>query len=377
MNKKHVIDKMLPVLLILAAVFLITNVALLQARTAKWQTAQEEIEEQLRPAELQLTIVSADDCSSCTDIEEAITQLKSLNVNITKEETVQGSSSAGKELIAKHAIKKLPSFIASGEINKSSQLANYFGSNGEIDNEKFAYTANKAPYYDLATQEVVGLVSVTSLSDSACPDCADLSTILQVLEEQGVVIKESTELDYQTSKGKDFAAKHSLERIPAVLISSEIEAYPDVAQQIAGAGFTQEGNSYVLQAPTPVYRNLETDEIVGLVDLIMLTDSSCSECYDVAVNKQILQRLGLVISHEERHDVLSSEGTELKQTYSIEKVPILILSPDASAYPSLAQAWKSVGSVENDGWLVMRRPELIGTYKDLNTNEVVNPQQAQ
>jgi len=377
MNKKYVMDKILPVLLIVAAVFLITNVVLLQARSDKWQTAQDEIKEQLRPAELQLTIITAGECSSCADIESTITQLKSLNVNITEENTVEGSSNAGKELIANHNIKKLPSFIVSGEINKSSQLANYFSSNGEFINEQFIYTAGKAPYYDLEAKAIAGLVTVTYLADSACADCADISSIPQALEEQGVQIKENTELDYQTRKGKEFATKNGLERVPALLISSEIDAYPDVVQQIASVGFTQEGNSYLFQAPIPVYRDIATDKVVGLVDLVMFTDSSCSECYDVEVNKQILQRFGLVIKDEDTQDISSEQGRALKEKYGIEKVPIIVLSPDASAYPSLMQAWKSVGSVENDGWFVMRKPELIGTYKDLSTNQIVDPQQGQ
>ena len=377
MNKKYVIDKILPVLLIVAAVFLITNVALLQARTEKWQTAQEDIKEQLRPAELQLTILAADECNECADIESAITQLKSLNANITGKKTVAGSSAAGKELIAKHGIKKLPTFIISGETNKSPKLANYFSSNGEVADEQFIYSAGKAPYYDIAAQQVVGLVSIISLSDSTCPDCADLSSIPQALEEQGVRVKEITELDYKTSKGKEFASLNGIGRVPALIISSEIDAYPDVAGQLASAGFTLENDHYLFQAPVPVYRDLATDEIVGLVELVMLTDNSCSECYDVAVNKQILQRFGLVIKNENTHDISSPQGVALKEKYDVEKVPVIILSPDASAYPSLMQAWKSVGSVEDDGWLVMRKPELIGTYKDLSTNQVVDPQQGQ
>lgn len=374
MNKKHVIEKVLPVLLILAAVFLITNVVLLQARSAKWQVAQDEIKERLRPAELQVIILTADKCSSCLDVESVLTQLKSLNVNITEERSVEGSSAEGKELIAKHAIKKLSSFIASGEINKSSQLANYFTTNGEVINSQFVYTAGKAPYHDLASQEIVGLVSITSLADSACPDCANLSSVAQALKEQGVHIEKNTELDYQTGEGKQFASSYGLERVPALLISSEIDAYPEVAQQLAGAGFSQEGDSYLFQAPLPVYKDTATDEIVGLVDLIMLTDISCSECYDVDVNKQILQRFGLVIKDENTHDIASEQGFALKEKYAIDKVPIIVLSPDASAYPALVQAWKSVGSIEEDGWFVMRKPELIGTYNNLITNSVINPQ---
>jgi len=84
-----------------------------------------------------------------------------------------------------------------------------------------------------------------------------------------------------------------------------------------------------------------------------------------------LLRFGIVINNEKTYDINSPEGKQFIQKYNIKKVPIIILSPDANYYLSLKQAWRSVGSTESDGWFVMRNPEAIGTYWDIELNKIV------
>jgi len=57
--------------------------------------------------------------------------------------------------------------------------------------------------------------------------------------------------------------------------------------------------------------------------------------------------------------------------YNIQKVPVILLSPEAKEYDSFINAWKPVGSVESDGWFVMRKPEALGTVKDIVNNKII------
>ena len=90
------------------------------------------------------------------------------------------------------------------------------------------------------------------------------------------------------------------------------------------------------------------------------------------INRNILQQFGVAFKEEKILDVARPEAKSLLQKYNISKIPVIILSPDASVYPSLDKAWKSVGTVADDGWLVMRKAEVLGTYRDLITNQVVS-----
>ena len=111
------------------------------------------------------------------------------------------------------------------------------------------------------------------------------------------------------------------------------------------------------------------------IKLISLTDESCSDCYDASIHKQILSRLGLVISEEEEIDVSTENGKKLIEKYEINAVPTIIIQGDAEEYPALAQVWSQVGTVEDDGSYVFRKIEAMGRgikYKDLTTNSVVD-----
>ena len=83
-------------------------------------------------------------------------------------------------------------------------------------------------------------------------------------------------------------------------------------------------------------------------------------------------------SREKTVDASSSEGRALIRQYSIAALPTVIISPEAEAYADLITAWKGVGSVEKDGWLVFRKMDALGqeTYNDLKTGTVIRPASA-
>jgi len=131
---------------------------------------------------------------------------------------------------------------------------------------------------------------------------------------------------------------------------------------------------YALHSTIPPYRDLSTNKITGLVNLILLKDSSCLDCYDVNINKQVLKRFGMAVVDEKEHDVNSAEGKQLVSKYNIDKAPIIILSPEAGDYDTFVSAWKQVGTKEKDSWFVMRKPEVIGSSKNLITGEIIKTQ---
>ena len=371
MKNDFIFNRLIPVLILIAVVFSLFNVVLLQQRKEKWAGAQEIVAEKLRPANLEVVKITVANCDFCYDIGQALEALKKQNVNITLEEEVSSDSAVAKELISRYSLTKLPTMIVSGELNKSEQLSGYFSANGELRNERFIFTALKAPYYDTVQDTIVGKVMVYQLKDSSCSQCPDLSKAVEALQKNGVFLTTNKQVEYNSAEGQDLIRQYGIDNIPALLISHDIDYYEAVRQQLAGAGATRKEGFYAVHSIVPPYRDLVKNKVVGLVELISLTDNSCSVCYDVAVNKQILQRLGLSLVSEQTFDISSAEGQRLKEKYQITKVPIILASPEAAVYDNFVQAWESVGSVETDGWYVMRKPELLGVYKDLLTNAPV------
>ncbi len=367
------IDLLLNIALVFILILVITNLYLIKLRSENIKESQEILKESQRPAVLEITKLLVKDCNDCYDINKALDELKKQNINITKEETLTES-----QLIEEYGITKLPALIIKGEINKTEQLNNIFKNNGKIINENTAIFTNiKPPYLDLNNDKIVGRVSIINILDSSCTKCSSLFSIPLSLAEIGVSITKEKRYDYNSAEGQKLINSNEIKRIPAILISDEIDYYAEVKEQLLKISAIKRNNYYAVHAQNPPYRNLTEDKIVGLVDLINLKDDSCSECYDLSVNKDVLDRFGIVINTENSYDINSAEGKELIEKYKIEKVPIIILSPDTSYYNVFLTAWEQVGSVEDDGWYVMRSPDIIGTYKDLTTNKVIEQENEQ
>lgn len=352
-------------------IFSIINIYLINARFKKVGEAKEIAEEMLRPATLEVIKIVHPDCKDCFDIEKSLDLIKNQNVDITKESLINFESEEGNNLIESYKLLKIPALIISGEINKSDQLIKFFEKNGVIINNNTAIYSNiNPPYYDIMKDEVVGRVKIINLVDSSCEACISLIQVEKSLTNLGVVISESYSYEYNSDEAVELIREVGVTRIPAILISTDLDYYEDVKKQIQNLAGKPKNGYHAIHSLNPPYRDLEEDKIVGLVSLIMLEDKSCEECYNVSVNEVILLRFGITIDNIEHYDVTSEKGKELIDKYKITKAPIMLASPDASAYGTFVQIWNNVGSVEEDGWYVMRKPEILGNYKDL-VNKIV------
>ena len=124
----------------------------------------------------------------------------------------------------------------------------------------------------------------------------------------------------------------------------------------------------------PPTLDLITGEVLGRVEIMLLTDPSCADCYDVRVHEAILKRsFGMAIASTRTIERASSEGRDLMARYDITALPTAILSQNASLYSTFVGAWKSVGSTEEDGAFVFRNLAVLGAYLDLKTGDLVRP----
>ncbi|MBI2134352.1 hypothetical protein HYU09_00030 [Candidatus Woesearchaeota archaeon] len=372
--KKNRVEALLYLMLALIAVISVMNILIIQGRAEKVEEAREIAKEFLRPADLEVIKILLSDCGECFDIEAALENIKKQNVNVTRETAFYFNEDNAKALVEKYGIKKIPTIIISGEVNKTEQLKAFFGNIGDFPDERNTiFTALEPPYYDVASAKVVGKVSVINVVDSSCEECIPLSQLADALKQSGVAVTEEKTHEYNSKEGIELISKFGISRIPAILISNEVNYYDGFKEQMQQLAEEKNGY-YALHATSAPYRDLSKGEVVGLVKIILLDDNSCAECYDVSINSQILPRFGVFVDEESYADISSPEGMELISKYNIEKVPALLLSPEASEYPALVQVWQSVGTVEDDGWYIMREPENIGTYRNLKTNEIVQVQ---
>lgn len=345
-----------------------------------WATMN--VSEQMRPANLQLTVLTDNTCTDCSSADSLISQINVTGVQITSIQRLDYASTQAQQLIAQYGVQKVPSILVFGETNKSSGVSLLWGKfNGRMSNG-VVYLETAPPYLNLSTGAVDGRVTLTILNDSTCSQCATMTSFVSALLANGVKITSSKTIDYTSTEGQAFISQYGIQRIPAIVISQEVLAYKNIAQSWPQLNATLRAGFYALNSLNPPYRDLTTGQITGLVSVIYLNDSACPSCYDVKAHKSILvNNFGVYLANETTVDISTDQGKALIAKYKITNVPTVLVSPEASAYTTLKPVWLqtstglngTIGTIENDGWYVFRGTSLMGNYTDLSTGKMVGP----
>lgn len=369
MSNKTSGDTILLVLFAILIVISLVNVVTLTSISLNVQKASTK--PAIVYAKLDLTEIQAPVCDKCYTLASTIANLKTQNVNLT-EHVIYSSATDAQSLISKYGITKLPALVIIGEINKTSALTGYWSNIGVVKNDAVIIEA-QPPYYSVKDSMVVGLVTITRIVDSSCKLCTDLSSIVRTFENAGIVIASDISVEYNSTDGKALTSTYELNEVPAVIVSKNVLEYPAMVSLWPQLNATEKNNNYALHLTRPPYRDLATNRIVGLVDMIYISDSTCSECYDVMVHKQIVgASFGVALVNETLLDISSVEGKALVSKYKIQAVPTFVMSPDAKYYNILMQVWPSVGTTEANGWYVFRNiTQMQSNYRDLETGNVV------
>jgi len=327
----------------------------------------DEAKELARPAKIEI-ITLGSSCEDCFDINSVISVLKEADLEITGEKSYLGNSKEAKELIQKHDIKKLPTIILRGEIEKAN-IQNFKESAGDL-----VFDAVSVPYEDALTNQIIGKVSATIISDKKCEMCTDFSTMVEGLKQTGVFIDSERTRDITDPGARELVDRSGIKTLPVLLLSRDFDAYTELATNLEQVG-KKNADNYVLESQTP-YVEVESGNIRGIVKLTMIEDVSCEECYNVEIHRQILSRFGIFVGEDEKVDINSGEGKTLIKKYDIKKIPTVVISGDVEAYPSFAQVWEQVGTIEPDNSYVFRNIEVLGEqikYKDLDTGKISTP----
>ena len=335
--------------------------------------------EAARPANVKIVKISVPGCQDCFNIDAAVNDFKKQNVKVEDEITLNFDSPEASASIKELAIKRIPAYIVSGEVTKSN-LEGFVKNNGEIKNNNFVFTKVTPVFIDTDSKQEVGKVIATILTDPSCTECIDPKLTLESFKKSGIKIVDQKEIVWNSFEGQRIINQYKITKLPTFVLSSDIDFYDNVKSSWANIGTVEQDKTYVARNLFLPYRDLEKNQILGLVDLIYLTDSNCSDCYKAdAVQKPILkQGYGVGIRSERTVDVSSGEGQGLISKYKITKIPTILTSPESDQYTNLKNVWKNVGTVETDGWYVFREMQQLRgvVYKDLTTNQIVGKVQS-
>ncbi|HIH14760.1 MAG: hypothetical protein QT08_C0009G0006 [archaeon GW2011_AR17] len=336
----------------LIAVLLIVNVYITLSMSGIAEDLASDAKEKARAGEIQIITLADTSCTDCFDIMTAVDSVKTANVEVTSEQIIEYTDGTAQELIEKYNIEKIPTIIVTGEINKEgSEIPGL-----EEESDALIFTNQDPVYFDISANEYKGRIQVKLITNSDCEDCYDMTKFIAALKDLVIISNEETiELD----DAKELIEKYSLAEVPAIIISGDIELYPDTANKLEVIGTYIEEDLILTAKLNPPYWDIAEDKALGLVFLTYITDDSCENCYNVNIHKTVLENYGVFIAEESTIDISSDEGKALKEKYNLTKVPTVIVSEDLQYYSGIEKIWEQVGTIEEDGSYVFRELDLV------------------
>lgn len=339
--------------------------------------------EPVEKAKIVLTIITVPGCRYCTDLKDLITRIKTSNdVTIVSEKSISYQDAEAQSLIGKYNITKVPTVILSGETSKVSDLRRIWPQIGEEKEDGTLILTKMRPmYYDVKKGDFVGKLKLLKIVNSSCGElCTKASGIQNVLETAtGIRFIEEQTREYNSTEGKAAIEKYGITKIPALIVSGDIEAYDELGlkQEWIKVGTVESDGSLVWRLVQPPYQQYPSGKIKGLATMVAIVDADCKECYDVNIHSEILSKMGVYFSNVTYYNSTSAQAKALIAKYKIEYVPTSLVNDEIQEYYSfttIKQIWDQVGTVESDGWHVFRNMSALGsgvTYKIVATNETV------
>ncbi|MEK6967733.1 MAG: hypothetical protein AABX51_03825 [Nanoarchaeota archaeon] len=321
--------------------------------------------------EARAVVLKVQDCEDCFDAEKVLADTRNFGVNLTIVEYYDISSSEGKSLISKYNVTKAPTILLFG---KNDELAPFWASRGEFRKDAFVFTKQKPVYIELDSGRAVGRVKATRIIPLLCQECGNLSEVISGLRDAGMVISEDSVL--KDSEALQLIKRYNISVLPSLVLSPESQAYDFIISSWSSQGSIEQDGTLVLRKTTIPFWMISEKKVRGLVSVILLSDSSCSECYNPENHVDVLknqQSINMKISYTQKVDSNSVEGEKIVSKYNISTIPTIIVQGDVSVYPTFLQIWPQVGSKEADGSFIFRNNYLLKDqkYKDLISNQIV------
>lgn len=208
-------------------------------------------------------------CKNCSSVDSIIGSFKQANVVFGTNTTYDYTWQEAKSIIGKYNITRLPAIIFSSDLGIYSTISSAWDSLGKIAADgSYVLTEVPAPFKDLTTGFIAGIVNVTYLYDSSCTACYNVSMHHAILVTNfKVVLGAENTYDVNSTQGKALVSKYNITNVPTFLMSPDAKYYSSLMQVWPTVGTNETDGWYVFRSMTALgnvtYKDLSTGHEVN------------------------------------------------------------------------------------------------------------------
>lgn len=226
--------------------------------------ASQDLHARMKPAEIRVTVIRDAECDRCSDLEDALDALQGLNVTMASRDTLELGSDEATSLIEQHEITRVPTFLATGELDKHSRVANWFQAAGDTDDQgTFVFRSTVPPYRDPVSGEVRGIMTLVYLEDASCEQCYDVAAHDNALANLLITPSETKRLDVSSEEGQALVSAYGITDVPTIILQGDLDPFEFLGPVWDNVGTVEEDGARVFRSVEIMgtYKNLETGEV--------------------------------------------------------------------------------------------------------------------
>ena len=183
-----------------------------------------------------VTYLKDPECKLCPKIGQLLVDMQwKMGVGFTQKKAVYPNMTEFKELVEKYDIKKVPTFIFTGDLLEYENIKKYWDKVGTIEPDgALVLRLVNPPYTNPQTGEIEGLVDVTFLAREE--DKESLAKQAESIRSKyRIVYGKSQTIALDSEEGKELAEKYGLNK-SAVIFSKEAQLYNGLMTEINDTG---------------------------------------------------------------------------------------------------------------------------------------------
>lgn len=247
-------------LIVLAGVRLVALLTNVPEAVARVRDKKEIV----RPSRLDVVVVVDGTCPTCTSPKLFLDALQKQQVVFSSIIQIDGTTEDGKHYITAHKLESFPAVIVSGETSRGAELQQFLAQISAQDDGTFIYSV-PAPYHEVASDKVRGLLRATYITPIDCNSCYDVTNNAIALNNLGVNITEDKALTAESPEGKELIQQYKINYLPTVILVGDLGVYSAFQNVWPQVGSTEQDGAYVLRDGVKLmgtYYDLELERAV-------------------------------------------------------------------------------------------------------------------